>query len=729
MNISGRIFTVMSVLCVFCAVTSDAQLMPQDSWVFRCKWGTNGTANGQFGLYNGPRGVAVAQDGRVFVGDVDNYRIQVFEADGTFVRKWGSSGSTDGKFNSIMAVAVAPNGRVFVADSGNSRIQVFEADGTFVRKWGTNGTGNGQLKNPSGVAVAPDGRVVVADRGNNRIQVFEADGAFVRKWGSSGPLDGQFSNPWGVAVAPDGRVFIADTDNHRIQVFEADGTFVRKWGRSGSSGGPGGTFVTANAVAVAADGLVFVSDSGGGIPRIQVFEADGTFIRKWGSWGSLGGQFKAPWGMAVGSDGRLVVADPGNMRIQVFGKATYRLAYQSGNDVPTPLVTRCVQRLGMPYLDIDYVVRDSDSPILTVAVAAFQDGTNSLQSFVRASTFVDGTDNAVGTNITANVTNRLSWNVAGDWQADYVNLKVCVMAKDERGLLGIDFLNLPASGSDPALSISRFPISQADMLPLWFWLLARGDPAVRLENGRVLADVALAPGGANGPSGPHGLLATYYASKSLSDASFQVIDSEVDFTTTSGAWPYAPLTTTNFSVCWSGVVVPDYSETYTFYANAADGVRLWVNDVQLVNYWNDGSAERSGTIALQAGLPYALRMEYYQNTGTAVAQLKWSSLSQSKQIIPYRSLFTGSTGEGSAPLVYASQQTTSAAGRNYLFGEIGVREATASELNQARTRPSGVVNQFTPRITVGPEERPKKVNEYNFDTGDWGSNGWWVVKE
>jgi hypothetical protein len=696
---------------------AQAQLMPQDSWVFSLKWGTNGVANGQF---NNPSSVAVAADGRVFVADSGNYRIQVFESDGTFVRKWGSSGSTDGKFSGLSGIAVAPNGRVFVADSGNRRIQVFEADGTFVRKWGSSGTNDGQFTSLSGVAVVPDGQVFVSDINTNniRIQVFEADGTFVRKWGSYGTLDGQFKTPRGVAVTPNGRVVVLDTDNHRIQVFEADGTFVRKWGRLGGSGGPDGTFTYPMSVAVTPDGMVVVAETGAGMPRIQVFDADGTFVRKWS--GYLASMAVAQGGAIVGIYGA---------SIKVFGKAAYRLAYQPENSIPTPLVTRCVQRPGMPYLDIDYVVWDSGSPTLTVAVAAFQDGTNSLKSFVKVNTLVDGTENAIGTNVQANVTNRLSWNVAADWQANYAKLKVCVMAKDERGLLGVDFITLPASETNAALTISRSPISQADLMPLWFWLLARGDPAVRLESGRVLADVALAPGGANGTNGPNGLLATYYASKTLTNTSYQMIDSEVDFTTTSGAWPYAPLATTNFSVRWSGVVVPEHSETYTFYANTADGVRLWVNNVQLVNYWNDGSAERSGTIALQAGVPYALCMEYYQNTGTAIAQLKWSSPSQSKQIIPYKRLFTGSAGEGTASIVYASLQSTSVAGRGYLFSRIGVREATASELTQAKTRPSGVVNQFTPRITVGPDVRPKKVNEYGFDTGDWGSDGWWVIKE
>ena len=218
----------IGVLLLTACNYAQAQLMPQDSWAFQCKWGANGTANGQFTSLSG---LDVAADGRVFVADSGNYRIQVFEANGTFVRKWGSYGTLDGQFKTPSDVAVAPNGRVFVADSDNHRIQVFEADGTFVSKWVKGGEPGSSLGYPQGVAVASDGLVFVSDSINYRIQVFDADGTFVSKWVSFGTDDGQFLYLSGVAVTPDGQVVVADTVNMRIQVFSkaayrlANGTF------------------------------------------------------------------------------------------------------------------------------------------------------------------------------------------------------------------------------------------------------------------------------------------------------------------------------------------------------------------------------------------------------------------------------------------------------------------------------------------------------------------------
>jgi DNA-binding beta-propeller fold protein YncE len=68
---------------------------------------------------------------------------------------------------------VANNGRVFVTDTGNHRVQYFTGTGSFLGKWGSLGTGNGRFNHPEGVAVRPTGsRVYVADNDNERIQYF-----------------------------------------------------------------------------------------------------------------------------------------------------------------------------------------------------------------------------------------------------------------------------------------------------------------------------------------------------------------------------------------------------------------------------------------------------------------------------------------------------------------------------------------------------------------------------
>jgi DNA-binding beta-propeller fold protein YncE len=113
-------------------------------------------------------------------------------------------------------VAISGDGKVYVAD--HHRIQVFEADGTFVRTWGSKGTGHGQFNQPWDVAISGDGKVYVTDRRNHRIQVFDTGGTFVRTWGSKGTGHGQFTWLYGLVIS-DGTVYAMDR-NRGIQVFE-----------------------------------------------------------------------------------------------------------------------------------------------------------------------------------------------------------------------------------------------------------------------------------------------------------------------------------------------------------------------------------------------------------------------------------------------------------------------------------------------------------------------------
>jgi hypothetical protein len=111
-----------------------------------------------------------------------------------------------------------------------------------------------------------------------------------------------------------------------------------------------------------------------------------------------------------------------------------------------------------------------------------------------------------------------------------------------------------------------------------------------------------------------------------------------------------------FSARWTGQVQPLYSQTYTFFTQTDDGVRLWVNGTQLVNNWTGhASVEDSGTITLVAGQKYDIVMEYYQGTGSGIAQLSWSSASQAKEIIPATQLYAnaGPTVSISSPAANA----------------------------------------------------------------------------
>jgi hypothetical protein len=140
-------------------------------------------------------------------------------------------------------------------------------------------------------------------------------------------------------------------------------------------------------------------------------------------------------------------------------------------------------------------------------------------------------------------------------------------------------------------------------------------------------------------SGPGaGLTGQYFDNADLSNPILTRVDSVIHFDWGNAA-PASGVSADTFSIRWTGRVLPRYSEIYTFHTTTDDGVRLWVNGQQIINNWNDyAPTENRGTIALQAGQAYDLRMEYYDNTGGAVARLEWSSASQFRQVIPQSQL-------------------------------------------------------------------------------------------
>ncbi len=266
------------------------------SWEFQhcasgCQAGISGDDVGQL---NNPHSLAASGFGSIFVTDTHNNRIVEFDVDGNFQNQWGSWCSVyesgydgcDGRFQQPWGVAVDPGGNVFVADSFNYRIQMFDNNGTLITKWGTPGSGPGQFDQPVYVAVDEAGSVFVADNFNDRIQKFTlaepcpagtsqvvdypqgvphpvAGVCFVKEWGWFGSSVGEFAGPGGIALDERGDLYVADFDpqawdsNDRIQKFDGEGNFITEWG---SYGHGEGEFWNPSDVAVDDRGDVFVLD-------------------------------------------------------------------------------------------------------------------------------------------------------------------------------------------------------------------------------------------------------------------------------------------------------------------------------------------------------------------------------------------------------------------------------------------------------------------------------------
>jgi uncharacterized repeat protein (TIGR03806 family) len=136
------------------------------------------------------------------------------------------------------------------------------------------------------------------------------------------------------------------------------------------------------------------------------------------------------------------------------------------------------------------------------------------------------------------------------------------------------------------------------------------------------------------PLSTPGFTATYFNSLDLTGTSISRIDPTIDFNWGTGS-PDPAIGSDKFSARWTGQILAQHSETYTFYTTTDDGVRLWINGQLLIDKWVDQSSTTwSATMALTAGQRYNVTMEYYENTGGASAKLEWSSPSTPRTAIP-----------------------------------------------------------------------------------------------
>ena len=185
---------------------------------------------------NAPRGLAIGSDGTIYVADTFNSRIVKLDAAGNLLATWGSrtpygqTSSAPGTFNEPWGVAVDNEGNVFVADTWNHRVQKFNSNGEFLLEWSSAGLaseGPDRLWGPRGIAVSPASHVYLTDTDNKRVAVFDAFGKYLFEFGAAG--GGRLDEPVGIAIGPDGRVFIADTWNLCVAVFTAEGQSISSW--------------------------------------------------------------------------------------------------------------------------------------------------------------------------------------------------------------------------------------------------------------------------------------------------------------------------------------------------------------------------------------------------------------------------------------------------------------------------------------------------------------------
>jgi sugar lactone lactonase YvrE len=341
----------------------------------------------QLARLNVPVGVAVDQEGNVFVADSGNHRIRRIAVDTgiiTTVAGTGTAGfsgeggpAVSARLSSPRSLAFAPDGSLLVADTGNHRVRRISPDATITTLAGTGTAGYGgdggpglaaQLNAPAGVAVGSDSAVFISDSLNHRVRRVIGDSiqtvagtGLAGFSGDQGPaVAADLNSPLGLVLDASGHLLIADVENNRVRELDIQSGIIRSVvGSDLDYSGDGSAAVFAvlaepRGMAVQGDTL-FVAEAGGHrVRRIEAGSQGGPSglirtIAGTGVAGDLGtepdpleARLSQPSALDLAPAGTLLIADTGNHRVRSLANGQLSVAAGSGQegyvgDVPGPL--------------------------------------------------------------------------------------------------------------------------------------------------------------------------------------------------------------------------------------------------------------------------------------------------------------------------------------------------------------------------------------------------------
>ena len=169
---------------------------------------------GHLRCFNEPNDIAFATNGDVYItqghGKGDNL-VHRFTATGDHLKTWGGTGKDKGKFDQPHSIVINGKGLLYIADRSNQRIQVFDADGNYIRESSHPGT-------PCGLAMCHDNSHMVMAHGHaGKIMKLDENGQVLGITGSQGKGPNQYGEAHFLALDQQENIYVADTLNWRVQ--------------------------------------------------------------------------------------------------------------------------------------------------------------------------------------------------------------------------------------------------------------------------------------------------------------------------------------------------------------------------------------------------------------------------------------------------------------------------------------------------------------------------------
>ena len=237
-----------------------------------------------------------------------------FDENGKFIRAFG-----DGLFTRAHGIRLDGDGNIWATDVGAHVVYKLTSQGQVLLTLGTKGeagewneaAGTRKLNQPNDVAITRNGDVFIVQGhtpgpgGDARVLKFDKAGKFIKSWGGKGKGPGQFEVAHGIAIDARGLLWVADRENQRIQIFDADGAFVREHKYAGLP----------CSLDIGREYIYMVNGFAGQILQLDL---NGKVLAATGKAGTGPGEFGEAHFIAVSPKGELYVADSVNSALLKF---------------------------------------------------------------------------------------------------------------------------------------------------------------------------------------------------------------------------------------------------------------------------------------------------------------------------------------------------------------------------------------------------------------------------
>jgi sugar lactone lactonase YvrE len=302
----------------------------------------NGFADGNKdeAMFRNPMGMAMDNEGNIYIADADNHKIRKISTDGVVSTLAGSKeGYLDGPtdkalFNSPHGIATDNMGNVYVADMGNHSIRKITSFGVVTTVAGNGVPGNAdgpgsmaQFNSPIGITIDKENNVYVADYYNDRIRKILPNGEVTTYAGSKygyedGPANSaKFAYPASIAIDSTGNLYVADSDNDKIRKIAADGIVsTLDAGGPTENDGPTQNFRNPHGISIDAHGNIYIADTYNNVVK-KVYPNGELVVLAGSTAGSKDGtgteaQFYLPFCFVFDTEGNVFVSDSRNDRIR-----------------------------------------------------------------------------------------------------------------------------------------------------------------------------------------------------------------------------------------------------------------------------------------------------------------------------------------------------------------------------------------------------------------------------